>query len=88
MKCFLLTSLSFSSSHSSGEGSKKEIPVKGPAIGGLNLINTEGQIVTERDLQGHWVLLYFGYTSSPDVGPEEVQKMAKAVDILGSLHSP
>ncbi|KNA03754.1 hypothetical protein SOVF_206090 [Spinacia oleracea] len=67
-----------------GEGSKKEIPVKGPAIGGLNLINTEGQIVTERDLQGHWVLLYFGYTSSPDVGPEEVQKMAKAVDILES----
>lgn len=32
---------------------------------------------------GNWVLLYFGYTSSPDVGPEEVDKMAKAINILG-----
>ncbi|KAK6923430.1 Copper chaperone SCO1/SenC [Dillenia turbinata] len=57
--------------------------VKGPKIGGpFTLINTAGHIVTERDFQGKWVLLYFGYTSSPDVGPQEVQKMAKAIQIL------
>lgn len=68
-----------------GEGAKERIAVKGPTIGGpFNLINTEKQIVTEQDLRGHWVLLYFGYTSSPDVGPEEVQKMAKAIEILES----
>lgn len=48
------------------------------------MIDTEGRLVTERNLLGNWVLLYFGYTSSPDVGPAEVQKMAKTIDILGS----
>lgn len=58
---------------------------KGPKIGGpFSLIDTESQVVTERNLLGNWVLLYFGYTSSPDLGPAEVQKMAKAVDLLES----
>ncbi|XP_077249943.1 protein SCO1 homolog 2, mitochondrial-like isoform X2 [Tasmannia lanceolata] len=54
-----------------------------PAFGGpFRLIDTEYRLVTENDLRGQWSLIYFGYTSSPDVGPEEVQKMAKATDIL------
>ena len=58
--------------------------VNGPIIGGpFTLINTEKQTVTERNFIGNWVLLYFGYTSSPDLGPEQVQIMAKAIDILG-----
>ncbi|GAA0140140.1 oxidase [Lithospermum erythrorhizon] len=61
---------------------------QGPIIGGpFSLMNTEGKVVTERSLIGNWVLLYFGYTSSPDVGPAEVQKMAKAVALLDSKHS-
>ncbi|GMP26120.1 hypothetical protein CsSME_00002701 [Camellia sinensis var. sinensis] len=59
--------------------------IKGPIIGGpFTLIDTEGRLVTERNLLGNSILLYFGYTSSPDVGPAEVQKMAKAIDILES----
>lgn len=59
--------------------------IHGQIIGGpFSLISTEGQVVNEKNLLGNWVLLYFGYTSSPDVGPAEVQKMAKAIDILGS----
>lgn len=70
-----------------GKEKKEGITVKGPTVGGpFTLVNTEKQIVTEQNLLGNWVLLYFGYTSSPDVGPAEVQKMAKAIDILGSLH--
>lgn len=67
-----------------GQGEKFErSAIEGPIIGGpFSLINTEGQVVTEKNLLGNWVLLYFGYTSSPDVGPAEVQKMAKAIDIL------
>ncbi|XP_027366935.1 protein SCO1 homolog 2, mitochondrial isoform X2 [Abrus precatorius] len=58
--------------------------VNGPIIGGpFTLINTERQTITERNFLGNWVLLYFGYTSSPDLGPEQVQIMAKAIDILG-----
>lgn len=57
--------------------------IKGPIIGGpFTLMDTEGRLVTQNNLRGNWVLLYFGYTSSPDVGPAEVHKMAKATDIL------
>ncbi|KAL3003969.1 hypothetical protein AAZX31_08G135600 [Glycine max] len=57
----------------------------GPIIGGpFTLINTEKQAITERNFLGNWVLLYFGYTSSPDLGPEQVQIMANAIDILES----
>ncbi|KAL9245737.1 hypothetical protein vseg_019354 [Gypsophila vaccaria] len=68
-----------------GEGVKDGITKYGPKIGGpFSLINTKRQVVTEKDLIGNWVLLYFGYTSSPDVGPAELQKLAKAIDILES----
>lgn len=60
---------------------------EGPIIGGpFSLVDTEGRRVTEQNFLGNWVLLYFGHTSSPDVGPEEVQKMSKTIDILGSKH--
>ncbi|MQL99118.1 hypothetical protein Taro_031836, partial [Colocasia esculenta] len=58
-----------------------------PYGGPFRLINTENELVTEADLQGNWTLMYFGYTSSPDVGPEEVQKMAEVIDILVHLHN-
>ncbi|XVE83160.1 hypothetical protein DITRI_Ditri16bG0065300 [Diplodiscus trichospermus] len=57
--------------------------VAGPIIGGpFTLVNTEYQIVNEQGFLGNWVLLYFGYTSSPDVGPDQVQIMANAIDTL------
>ncbi|XP_061345138.1 protein SCO1 homolog 2, mitochondrial isoform X2 [Gastrolobium bilobum] len=59
--------------------------VNGPIIGGpFTLINSDKQTVTECNFLGNWVLLYFGYTSSPDLGPEQVQIMAKAIDTLES----
>ena len=48
-------------------------------------MDTENKTVTERDFLGKWVLLYFGYTFSPDVGPEQIQIIAKAIDKLGLL---
>ncbi|KAJ4841531.1 Protein SCO1 2, mitochondrial [Turnera subulata] len=61
------------------------VTVKGPVIGGpFSLINTENQVVTEKDFMGNWVLLYFGYTSSPDIGPEQLQVMAKAISTVES----
>lgn len=59
--------------------------VKGPG-GPFTLVNTENQTVTEKDFIGKWVLLYFGYTFSPDVGPEQLQILAKAIDKLESNH--
>uniref|UniRef100_A0A2N9GMS5 CGL160/ATPI domain-containing protein n=1 Tax=Fagus sylvatica TaxID=28930 RepID=A0A2N9GMS5_FAGSY len=60
---------------------------RGAIIGGpFTLVDTENQIVTEQNFHGKWVLLYFGYTSSPDTGPEQVQMMAMAVNLLESKH--
>ncbi|XP_047974087.1 protein SCO1 homolog 2, mitochondrial [Salvia hispanica] len=69
-----------------GKGVKFERSAnQGPIIGGpFSLIDTEGRIVTEKNLLGNWVLLYFGYTSSPDVGPSELRKMANTINILES----
>lgn len=68
------------------QGSSLEMNINKPAIGGpFKLYDTENHVVTDHDLRGNWTLMYFGYSSSPDVGPEEVQKMAKATDILGAV---
>ncbi|KAG6466098.1 hypothetical protein ZIOFF_076098 [Zingiber officinale] len=54
-----------------------------PAIGGpFKLFDTENNTVTESTFRGNWVLMYFGYTSSPDAGPREVKKMADVMKIL------
>nr|ACG34050.1 SCO1 protein [Zea mays] len=58
-----------------------------PAIGGpFKLYDTENNEVTESKLRGKWNLMYFGYTSCPDVGPAEVQKIADVVKLLESKY--
>lgn len=84
MFIFSSSFLNFFTGSSQRTGSERNIKGLGPAIGGpFKLIDTDCNLVTDRDLRGNWTLIYFGYTSSPDVGPEEVKKMAKAIDILG-----
>ncbi|CAN1224691.1 Protein SCO1 homolog 2, mitochondrial [Linum grandiflorum] len=64
---------------------RTDLSSPGPVIGGpFSLIDTEKRVVTQSDFLGKWVLVYFGYTASPDVGPDQIQTMAKAIDILES----
>ncbi|XP_051126689.1 protein SCO1 homolog 2, mitochondrial isoform X2 [Andrographis paniculata] len=66
-----------------GKGEKLRSTTDGPIIGGpFSLIDTQGRLVTEKSLLGNWVLLYFGYTFSPDIGPEAVRKLANTHSIL------
>lgn len=54
-----------------------------PALGGdFSLINHNGKPMTNKDLLGRWVLLYFGFTHCPDICPEELEKMGNIVDTV------
>jgi protein SCO1/2 len=57
-----------------------------PQIGGHFALSTpDGHRVTDTTFRGKWLLVYFGYTSCPDVCPTTLSAMALALDKLGPL---
>ena len=53
-------------------------------IGGKFLLTDHnGNLVTEKDMQGKYQLLYFGYTFCPDVCPTSLQVTTAALKLLG-----
>jgi len=60
------------------------VPVAGIPIGGpFELIDHNGNTVTEADYADTHKLLYFGFTYCPAICPTELQKMSKVLEILG-----
>ncbi len=61
-------------------------------IGGpFELLNSKGQVVTDKDVIIGPSLLYFGYTFCPDVCPMDNARNAEAVDLLednGAMVTP
>lgn len=52
-------------------------------IGGpFELLNSQGEIVTDKDVITEPSIVYFGYTFCPDVCPLDVARNAEAVDVL------
>jgi protein SCO1/2 len=51
-------------------------------INQFSLISTDGDVFTNKELMGHWSLLFFGYTSCPDVCPHTLTSMRKVWDIM------
>lgn len=53
-------------------------------IGGpYTLTNDQGQTITQRNFQGHYTLLYFGYTHCVDICPLTLATVSAALDELG-----
>lgn len=59
--------------------------VSGVALigGAFELTTHNGDVVTDQTFAGRPMLLYFGYTSCPDICPIDLHKLAKALEILG-----
>ena len=54
------------------------------SIGGpFVLTDQNGNVFTDKNLKGHWTLLYFGYTHCPDVCPLTLELIADTMDRLG-----
>ncbi len=54
-------------------------------IGGpFTLIDQTGKQVTDRDLRGRYMLVFFGFTHCPDICPAELQVMSASLDELGA----
>jgi protein SCO1/2 len=51
----------------------------------FELIDTQGRPVSDRDLRGRWLLVFFGYTFCPDICPTVLREIAEALDQLGPL---
>ncbi|MBS1002014.1 SCO family protein [Acetobacter persici] len=53
-------------------------------IGGpYTLVNGHGQTVSQADFEGHYTLLYFGYTHCVDICPLTLATVSSALDELG-----
>lgn len=56
-----------------------EVPIGGP----FSLSDQNGRRVTDADLRGQYLLIYFGYTFCPDACPTALGMMSAAMDKLG-----
>ena len=57
------------------------VPIGGP----FKLIDHNGRPTIDAAYRGRWMLVFFGYTDCPDDCPLTLQKMAIALNALGSL---
>lgn len=54
-----------------------------PDLGGpFTLQDVDGKTVSNTDLMGQWVLIYFGFTKCPDICPEEMAKVSEVLEGL------
>ncbi|KAL8796794.1 MAG: hypothetical protein Q9195_000877 [Heterodermia aff. obscurata] len=60
-----------------------------PKVGGeFHLLDHEGRAFSDGDMKGGFSLVYFGFTHCPDICPEELDKMARMIDLASPSTSP
>lgn len=55
-----------------------------PRVAPVHLVDQRGEPFTLDDLRGRWTLLFFGFTSCPDVCPTTLDALARAHETLGA----
>jgi len=65
-----------------GTGVEAAVP---PISGHFALQTVDGRDVTDATWRGKWLLVYFGYTSCPDICPTVLLRVGQALDALGPL---
>ena len=63
---------------------EQQISSKALVGGAFTLTDNTGKRVTDQDYRGRYTLVFFGYTSCPDICPAGLQLMAGALDKLGA----
>src|SRR5688572_7518612 len=59
-------------------------PVIAENFGGpFTLTNQHGKVISDKDVNDSWRLIYFGFTYCPSICPTELAKITKALGILG-----
>jgi protein SCO1 len=69
-------------------GRRAAAEASAPAAGDevkFELKDTQGRTVSSADLRGRWVLVFFGYTSCPDLCPTVLLEIAQALAQLGPM---
>jgi cytochrome oxidase Cu insertion factor (SCO1/SenC/PrrC family) len=54
-----------------------------PIGGSFALTASNGQRLTDRDVRGKWLLVYFGYMHCPDICPTTLAEISETLDLLG-----
>lgn len=55
------------------------VPIGGP----FTLVDHTGRTVTEKDFDGRYLLVFFGFSNCPDVCPTTLADIASALELLG-----
>jgi protein SCO1/2 len=49
------------------------------------LVDTNGRTISDKDLRGRWLLVFFGYTSCPDICPTTLASISTVLGQLGPV---
>lgn len=67
------------------QSGKVEAVGKADIGGDWKLIDTKGKVVTSEDFLGQYYLIYFGFCNCPDICPNSLTKLKRALDIVRKL---
>lgn len=83
---FAAALLGLSMLYATVEATDRESPVPLSSVikARFTLVDHHGNTVTEQTYRGKWLLVFFGYTSCPDVCPTTLYDMARTLKALGA----